>query len=75
MRTGVDGAGGLRGELRSGPVRIAIPHAPRDRCIRPREFLEDRQRIGRREVKAPVCRWKEDAKETIARQVARKIVR
>ena len=68
-------AGDLRRELRSRPMRVAIPNTPRDRGIRTREFLEDLQRISRHEVKAAVWGRKEDAKEAEPCQVAREIVR
>jgi hypothetical protein len=73
MRTGINRADGLRRKLRSRPMCIAIPHTPRDRSIRPREFFEYLQPIGKREVKAAIRGRKKDAKEPLPRQVPREI--
>lgn len=46
----------LRGELSSGPMRIAIPHAPRYRRVRFRQLLEYRDAVHWRQVEPAVGR-------------------
>jgi hypothetical protein len=48
VRIAMDGVRRLGRELRRGPVRIAIPHAPRDRGISLGKLLEDCDALHRR---------------------------
>ncbi len=71
----MDGVRRLRGELSCGPVRIAVPHAPRDRGIGFRQLLEYRDAVHWRQVEPAIGRRQKDAKKPGAGQIAREIFR
>ena len=64
VRIVMDGMRRLGGELSCDPVRITVPHAPRDRGIGFRQLLEYRDAVHRRQVEPAIGRWQEDAKKT-----------
>ena len=63
---GVDRSRSLGGELGGSPMRIPVPHAPRDRGVRPSQLLENLQRFHWREIE-PAIRFAAEKYEKIRR--------
>ena len=75
VRIVMDGVRRLRGELSSGPMRIAVPHAPRYRRVRFRQLLEYRDAVHWRQVEPAIGRRQENAKKSSSGEVARELFR
>src|SRR5215467_616113 len=54
----------LPGEPGRGPVNIAVPDAPRDRCVGARELLVDINRLDRTQVETAIGGGEEDTEES-----------
>src|SRR5215471_14468473 len=75
VRIVMNGVRRLRGELSSGPMRIAVPHAPRYRRVRFRQLLEYGDAVHWRQVEPTVGRRQENAKKSSSGEVARELFR
>src|ERR1051325_1283790 len=75
IRIVVNGVRRLGRKLRSGPMRIAIPHAPRDRRIGFRQLLEDRNAVHRRQIEPAIGCGQRNAKKPGSCEVACEIFR
>jgi len=71
----MDGVRRLRRELSCGPMRIAIPYAPRNRRVGFCQFLEYRDAVHRCQVEPAIGRRQKNAKKPRAREVACEISR
>ena len=71
----MDGVRRLGRELSCGPMRIAVPHAPRDRRVGFRQLLEHRDAVHWRQVEPAIGRRQENAKKAGVGEVAREIFR
>src|SRR5215472_924520 len=63
VRVAKDELRDVRMEPGRGPVNIAVPDAPRDRCIGAREFLVDVDRLDRTQVETAIGGGQEDTEE------------
>ncbi len=61
---GVDCSCSLRGELGRSPMSVAVPYAPRDRGVRPRQLLENLHRFHWREIEPAIRFGEENAKKS-----------
>ena len=75
VRIVMNGIRRLRGELSCGPMRIAVPYAPRDRRVGFRQLFEHGDAFHRCQVEPAIGRRQENAKKAGAGEVARKIFR
>ena len=74
-RVGVDGPRRLRRKLRGGPMRVAVPHAPCDRGVRPCQLLEDLDPRHRSQIEPAIGRRQEDAEKPGTSKVLREVFR
>jgi hypothetical protein len=75
IRVGVDGSRSLRRELGGDPMRVAVPHAPCDRGVRPRQLLENLHRLRRGQIKPPIGLGQENAEKSGTGQILRDVFR
>ena len=75
VRIVMDGVPRFGGELCCGPMRIAVPHAPRDRRVGFRQLLEHGDAVHWRQVEPAIGRRQENAKKAGVGEVAREIFR
>jgi len=72
---GVDGLRSLGRELGDRPMRVAVPHAPGDRCVRPRQLLEYFHRLHRRQIEPTIGLGQEYAEKPGTGQILRDVFR
>src|SRR5215813_14070792 len=75
IRLVMDGVRRLLGELGGGPMRIAVPHAPRYRPVRFRQLLEYGDAVHWCQVEPAVGRRQENAKKSRSGEGTRELFR
>jgi len=71
----MDGTRDFGCELDGRPMRVAVPHAPRDRRVGARQLLIDLERRHRFEVEAAIGFGHKDPEKTRSGQLLRQVVR
>src|SRR5215831_1341615 len=74
VRVAKDELRDVPGEPGRGPVNIAVPDAPRDRCVGARELLVDIDRLDRTQVETAIGGGQEDTEESGSCQLVCEIV-